>query len=183
MQWSWNEWGAASLLFFNQEQMSLFVTWADLLCVSTSSLSFTILFWPSQFLPLPPSLSTSFLPWRLLSASQHIPPGGEGCLIRASSNLPLSFLSQPVLPFSGLLSVDSLLSYTSSLHYLPSSPSSKMTFADFTQACQFELAAVDKGKWKDATKRNNRVWRMTSEGQKESVSSVIAHHWSPSCGY
>lgn len=44
---------------------------------------------PSLPPSLPPCLPTSFLPRRSLSASQHIPPpGGEGCLIRASSNLP-----------------------------------------------------------------------------------------------
>lgn len=83
--------------------------------------------------PLPPShpaCPTSFLPRQSLSASQHIPPGGEGCLIQASSNLPslLSLsLALSLCFLSAGDSVDSPLSYTSGLHYLPSSASSKMT--------------------------------------------------------
>lgn len=74
--------------------MSLFVTEADSLYVSTSSLSFTLLFWPSQFPPssLPSYLPPSSLGGRFLPVSTS-PGGGEGCLSRASSTLPLSLLS------------------------------------------------------------------------------------------
>ncbi len=63
---------------------------------SSSSPSFTILFWPSK-IPPPPSLPSYLLPPSAVAFCQSAhPPGGEGCLIRASSTLPLSFLSPPL---------------------------------------------------------------------------------------
>lgn len=123
--------------------MSLFITQADSLCVSTASLGFTLLFWPSYFPPylLPPSLlPPSSLGSCFLPVSTSL--GREGCLIPASSTFPLSFLSLSSLSacvsFQQLaLVVDSPLSHRNGLHYLPSSPSSKMTFSDFTKARQF----------------------------------------------
>lgn len=58
--------------------MSLFVTWAVLLCVSSSSLSFTILFWPSQFLPLPSPPSYLLPPLAVAFCQSAYPPGRGG---------------------------------------------------------------------------------------------------------
>ncbi len=171
--------------------MSLFVTQADSLSVSTSCLSFTILFWPSQF-PLPPSLPSyllppSFLPRRSLSASQHIPRAGRG-VWSEPLQLSLSPFSLSVLfPFSRSLSVDSPLSHRNGLHYLPSSPSSKMTFSDFTKARQFNSVKSLQSEKENGKKKNKFSCHVRYindiTGQKELVSSVIHHHRSASCGY
>ena len=90
----------------------------------------------------PPFLPPSSLGGRFLLVSTS--PSREGCLIRAPSTLPpslpfASLLSQPVFPFCCFTPCPFA---TLSLHYLPSSPSSKMTFSDFTKARQFNSAQL-----------------------------------------
>lgn len=103
-------------------------------------------FWPSPPRFLPSYLS--FLPWRWLSASQHIPPGWERAFDPSSFKSPLSpasmlfSLAFPLQP-SALMT---LRSRTSGLHCLPSSLSSKMTYSFFTPACQITVAAAEKSK-------------------------------------
>lgn len=153
------------------------------LSVSTSSLSF---YHP---VPTPPSLPRS-LPSHLLPPSAVAfcqsahPPGGEfdPSLFNSPSLLPPSLSrSQSAFPFSCSLSVDSPLSHRSGLHYLPSSPSSKMTFSDFTKARQFDSVKSPQSRG-EREKRETRVMSDVT-GQKETVSSVIHHHRSASRGY
>lgn len=120
------------------KQMSLFVTQGD-------SLRFHLL--PQFYHPVPPpppslpafpppsSLGGHFLP---VSTSPGWGVWSEPLQLSLSPfSLSLS-RSQSVFPFSCSLSVDSPLSHRSGLHYLPSSPSSKMTFSDFTKARHFD---------------------------------------------
>lgn len=101
------------------------------------TLSCTLMFWPSSSLPpSPPSLPPSSLGSGFLPVSTSL--GEEECLIQASTVHPPSPPS--LLSLSLFLSVDWPLANPNGLHYLPSSPSSKMTFPDFTKARQFNSA-------------------------------------------
>lgn len=131
----------ASTCTYNKptENKCHFLSHRATLSVSTSSLSFTILSPPPPpslpAFPPPSSLGGHFLP---VSTSPGWGVWSEPLQLSLSPfSLSLS-RSQSVFPFSCSLSVDSPLSHRSGLHYLPSSPSSKMTFSDFTKARHFD---------------------------------------------
>lgn len=137
----WNEWGAVCL---NMASACTYSKAAQNKChfCHTGWLSLCFHLLPQFHHPVltlpPPGLPTSFLPRRSLSASQHIPRAGRGVW---SEPTPLS-LSPFSLPLSARVSsqllVSSPLSHRNGLHYFASSPSSKMTFSDFTKARQFD---------------------------------------------
>lgn len=135
------------------------------------------LFWPSHHSLFPQTPPTTFLPQRSLSASQHITGAGEvGGLGLWSWPLQLSLVprslsfpsvAQSAFLFSCSLPADSWLSHRNSLCYLSSSPSSKMTFSDFTKTRQFDSVKslqLEKGKMK--------TWR-----KKKVLASCRVHQW------
>lgn len=120
---------------------------------------------PVLTLPIPPCL----LPPLAVAFCQsaHPPSAVRGVWskpLQVSLCPFLSYLLSACVSFQPAVLCRSSCSRTSSLHYLPSSPSSKMTFSDFAWACQFEVAAVGKGKWK--RRKNNLVWGMTSQARR-----------------
>lgn len=139
-------------------------------------------FWPHRLtLYVSTSLPVLTLPSFPLSSdpTYHLPPsavpfcqsahhrsrrgGGVGFVILASSTPPCSSLSlsfpsvaQSAFLFSCSLPTDSWLSHRNSLCYLSSSPSSKMTFSDFTKTRQFDSVKslqLEKGKMKTWRKK------------------------------
>ena len=150
------------------KQMSLFITYADSLSASTSSLCVIIRFGPSHFPP--PFLPPSSLGGRFLPVSTS-PGGGGGCLIPASSTL-LS-LTLVLLPFSCSLSVDSPLSHRNGLHYLPSKSKFKddiLRLYEGPSVQVSEVAGVRKRKIKRGKKNKFlchipiREWQQGPEG-------------------
>ena len=131
--------------------------------------------------PFPPP--SSFLPRQSLSASQHI-RGRVGLFDpKLFNSPPLSLSLAPVFPLSSSLSDDSPLSHRNGLHYLPSTPSSKMTFCDFTKARQFDSVKSprsERGKWKVLVSCKVHEWHHRPEGV---MSRVSHHHQSGSRGY
>lgn len=101
-------------------------------------------FHPPFLLPLPsyllPPLAVAFC------QSAH-PPVGEGCL--NSPSLPSHSLSLSV-SFQRFPLCPSPLSHRNSLHSFTSSPSSKMTFSDYTRALQFSSVKQAKANTKSS---------------------------------